>query len=53
MATLAWTTAVREEGLTPIYSAFAWNTASLRLAAAAGYQPVSQSVYGPVAAARE
>jgi hypothetical protein len=52
-ATLAWSTAVREEGLTPIYSAFAWNTASLRLAAVAGYQPVSQSVYGPVAAARE
>lgn len=52
-ATLAWTAAVRGEGLTPIYSAFAWNTASLRLAAAASYRIVSQSVYGPVRAAHE
>lgn len=52
-ATLAWTAAVRSEGLTPIYSAFAWNTASLRLAAAAGYRAVSRSIYGPVRAARE
>lgn len=52
-ATLAWTAAVCGEGLTPIYSAFAWNTASLRLAAAASYRIVSQSVYGPVRAAHE
>lgn len=52
-ATLAWTAAVRDEGLTPIYSAFAWNSASLRLAAAAGYRTASQSVYGPVRAAHE
>ncbi len=47
-ATFAWTRAVQQEGLTPIYSAFAYNTASPRLAAAAGYVRVSASVYGPV-----
>lgn len=46
-ATRAWTEAVQQEGLTPIYSAFAHNTASLRLAAATGYVTVSASVYGP------
>lgn len=46
--TFAWTRAIQQEGLTPIYSAFAHNTASLRLAAAAGYAQVSASVYGPV-----
>ncbi|HEU4782811.1 MAG TPA: GNAT family N-acetyltransferase [Ktedonobacterales bacterium] len=43
----AWTHAIQQEGLTPIYSAFAHNTASLRLAAAVGYVRVSASVYGP------
>ncbi|HEX5441480.1 MAG TPA: GNAT family N-acetyltransferase [Ktedonobacterales bacterium] len=47
-ATRAWTRAIQQEGLTPIYSAFAHNTASLRLAAATGYLQVSASVYGPV-----
>ncbi|HET9110882.1 MAG TPA: GNAT family N-acetyltransferase [Ktedonobacterales bacterium] len=49
-ATIAWTHAIREEGLTPIYSAFAHNAASLRLAAAAGYTPVADGVYGPMSA---
>jgi hypothetical protein len=48
-ATSAWTDAVQREGLTPIYSAFAHNAASLRLAAACGYIRVSESVYVPVA----
>ncbi len=47
-ATLAWTQAVCQDGLLPIYSALARNTASLRLAAATGYVPVIESVYGPV-----
>lgn len=46
-ATLTWTQAIRQEGLLPIYSALASNTASLRLAAAAGYVPVIEGVYGP------
>lgn len=37
-ATVAWTVAIRAEGLIPIYSAFAENSASLRLAAASGYR---------------
>ncbi len=49
-ATIAWTRAIRAEGLTPIYSAFAHNAASLRLAAAAGYTPVAEGVYGPMSA---
>lgn len=53
MVVQAWTQAILREGLTPIYSAFAYNTASLRLAAATGYVPVSESVYGPIAAAAE
>ncbi|MGE5334626.1 MAG: GNAT family N-acetyltransferase [Nitrososphaerota archaeon] len=53
IAVRAWTQAILREGLTPIYSAFAYNTASLRLAAATGYVSVSESVYGPIAAAAE
>jgi RimJ/RimL family protein N-acetyltransferase len=52
-ATRAWTLAIQQEGLTPIYSAFAHNTASLRLAAAVGYIQVSASVYGPVSETHE
>ena len=48
IAVRAWTEAILREGLTPIYSAFAHNSASLRLAAAVGYIQVSASVYGPV-----
>ena len=48
MATITWTQAVRQEGLLPIYSARADNTASLRVAAAAGYAPLVEGVYGPV-----
>lgn len=47
-ATIAWTHAIHQEGLLPIYSARADNTASLRLAAAAGYTPVFEGVYGPI-----
>lgn len=47
-AVRAWTESILREGLTPIYSAFAHNTPSLRLAAAADYIQVSASVYGPV-----
>jgi RimJ/RimL family protein N-acetyltransferase len=47
-ATIAWTQAIRQEGLLPIYSAFAYNAASLRLAAATGYTPRINGVYGPV-----
>lgn len=46
-ATLAWTQAIIEEGLTPIYSARASNTASLRLAVSCGYAPVIAGAYGP------
>jgi RimJ/RimL family protein N-acetyltransferase len=52
-ATRAWTRAIQQEGLTPIYSAFTHNTASLRLAAAAGYMQVSASVYGPISETHE
>jgi RimJ/RimL family protein N-acetyltransferase len=41
-ATILWTHAVMQEGLVPIYSAHAENTASLRLAAAAGYRAFAQ-----------
>jgi len=47
-AVRAWTEAILNEGLIPIYSAFAHNTASLRLAAASGYVQVSTGVYGPI-----
>lgn len=53
IAVHAWTQAILREGLTPIYSAFAHNAASLRLAAATGYLPASKSVYGPIAEAAE
>lgn len=38
-ATILWTWAIQQEGLVPIYSANISNIASLRVAAAAGYQP--------------
>lgn len=47
-ATILWTAIVQQKGLIPIYSAFAWNTASLRLAKATGYVPRIEGVYGPV-----
>ena len=37
-ATIVWTRGVMQEGLVPLYSALAENSASLRLAAAAGYR---------------
>ncbi len=37
-ATVAWSDAINREGLTPFYSALATNTASLKLAGAAGYR---------------
>jgi RimJ/RimL family protein N-acetyltransferase len=47
-ATILWTARVRELGLVPIYSAFAWNTASLHLATSIGYSPRIDGAYGPV-----
>lgn len=47
-ATTLWTSLIQRRGLTPIYSAFAWNDASLRLAQTVGYQPRIAGVYGPV-----
>jgi len=47
-ATIFWTAIVQQKGLVPIYSAFAWNTASLQLAQATGYTPHIAGVYGPV-----
>ncbi len=41
-ATVAWSAAVIADGLTPIYSASAQNTASLALAHAAGYRVVAR-----------
>ncbi len=41
-ATILWTHAVLQEGLVPIYSAFAENTPSLSLAIASGYQPFAR-----------
>lgn len=43
-STVAWSAAIMEEGLTPIYSAHSWNTASLRLAVAAGYRQFARGV---------
>jgi hypothetical protein len=43
-ATVLWAAAVAAEGLLPLYSAFAENTASLALAAAAGYRPFAHGV---------
>ncbi len=37
-ATVAWSIAISQEGLIPLYSALATNTASLNLAVAAGYR---------------
>lgn len=42
-ATVAWSAAISAEGLTPIYSALAENTASLRLAEAAGYRAFARA----------
>ena len=39
---------VQQEGLIPIYSAFAENTASLHLAESSGYLRVIDGTYGPV-----
>ena len=47
-ATILWTALVQQKGLVPIYSAFAWNTASLHLAESIGYMPRIDGVYGPV-----
>lgn len=47
-ATALWTALVQTRGLTPIYSAFAWNEASLGLALSVGYQRRIESVYGPI-----
>jgi predicted GNAT family acetyltransferase len=47
-ATILWTALVQQQGLVPIYSAFAWNTASLLLAQSIGYVPRIEGVYGPV-----
>lgn len=47
-ATTLWTALIQRRGLTPIYSAFAWNAPSLRLALAVGYTPRIVGVYGPV-----
>ncbi len=43
-ATVVWSAEITMEGLIPIYSALAENTASLRLAAAAGYRPFAHGV---------
>lgn len=43
-ATVAWSAAILEEGLTPIYSAHSWNNASLRLAVASGYREFARGV---------
>lgn len=42
-ATVLWAASVAQEELVPLYSAFADNTASLRLAAAAGYRVFAQA----------
>jgi RimJ/RimL family protein N-acetyltransferase len=42
-ATIAWSASIQAEGLIPIYSAFAENTASLRLAHAAGYRQFARA----------
>jgi RimJ/RimL family protein N-acetyltransferase len=47
-ATTLWTALVEQQRLVPVYSAFAWNTASLRLAEAVGYTPAIDGVYGPM-----
>ncbi|MGO8950526.1 MAG: GNAT family N-acetyltransferase [Ktedonobacterales bacterium] len=52
-ATILWTAIVQQKGLVPIYSAFAWNTASLQLAKSIRYMPRIDGVYGPVTEAAE
>jgi len=52
-AVTLWTAIVQQQGLVPIYSAFAWNTASLQLARATGYTSHIDGVYGPVPEASE
>lgn len=47
-ATTLWTAIVQQKGLVPIYSAFAWNTASLHLAKSIGYTSLIDGIYGPV-----
>ncbi len=47
-ATTLWTALVQRQGLVPMYSAFAWNAASLHLAQSVGYTPAINGVYGPV-----
>lgn len=42
-ATIVWSEAIRQEGLVPIYSAFANNTASLALAVRAGYREFARA----------
>ena len=42
-ATVVWSNAIAREGLTPLYSARASNTASLNLAAAAGYREFARA----------
>jgi hypothetical protein len=42
-ATVVWSAMVEEEGLAPLYSALAENTASLRLAVAAGYRQFARA----------
>jgi hypothetical protein len=42
-ATIVWSAAIVREGLTPIYSALAANTASLNLAVAAGYREFARA----------
>jgi RimJ/RimL family protein N-acetyltransferase len=44
-ATILWTAAVAQEGLIPIYSALAENTASLKLAHAAGYRVFARGAH--------
>jgi hypothetical protein len=43
-ATVAWSAALLQEGLTPIYSALATNAPSLKLAGAAGYREIARAV---------
>ena len=52
-AAVVWTAVVQQKGLVPIYSAFAWNTASLHLAKFIGYIPRITGIYGPVPEATE
>lgn len=42
-ATVLWSAAIVQEGLTPIYSASAHNTSSLNLAGAAGYRELARA----------